>query len=499
MMWLIGLLALETVCEGLVSGQKAGTETHLRRIWCVFCIGLLAAVTLLLAVRCWRVWLWSVPFAAYRIINLLRVYTGRLPQARLRAVAWGAFFWLVIMQLLVTLIVGVVYALHAGRLLLDIVAVLQLLAAVLLLRATRHTWRHAGPIGGEPALSDRELPAVSVLVPARNETDALERCLERLIASDYPKLEIIALDDHSDDRRTPEIIRSFARKGVRFIKGAEPEDTRWLAKNYAQEQLLQAASGDVLLFCGVDAELESHSLRRLVEILEARHKNMLSVLPLRRAISHDTNSLYQAMRYWWELCLPRRVFKRPPVLATCWLIRREALVKMGGFTGVSRSVNAEAPLARMAVTTDSYSFIRSDDALGVYSGKPATEQYATSERLRYPQLHRRLELVAVATLAEAAFLLGPLIGLLLAGRIYHSLPYVLMWVMALAGLLVTYGFAAVATRVANPVYGWLLMPVAVIADLAVLHMSLWRYEFGRVEWKGRNVSGPVMQLADKIT
>jgi len=498
-MWLIGLLALETVCEGLVSGQKAGTETYRRRIWCILCVTLLTAVTVLLALRCWRVWLWSVPFAAYRIINLLRIYTARLPQARLRTVAWGAFFWLVVMQLLVTAAAWVVDFMHAGRLLLDIVAVLQLLAAVLLLRATLHTWRHAGPIGGEPPLADRELPSVSVLVPARNETDALERCLERLIASDYPKLEIIALDDHSDDRRTPEIIRSFARKGVRFIKGAEPEDTHWLAKNYAQEQLLQAASGEVLLFCGVDAELEPCSIRRLVEILEARHKNMLSVLPLRRYVAHDTNSLYQAMRYWWELCLPRRVFKRPPVLATCWLIRREALVKMGGFAGASRSVNAEATLAKTAVTTDSYSFIRSDDALGVYSGKPASEQYATSVRLRYPQLHRRIELVAVATIAAMVFLLGPLVGLLLTGRIYHTLPYALMWSMALAGLLVTYGFAAVATRVANPAYGWLLMPVAVVADLAVLHISLWRYEFGRVDWKGRNVSGPVMQLTDKPT
>ena len=498
-MWLIGLLALETVCEGLVSGQTPDAGMRRWRMGSVFCMALLAAVTLLLAVGCWRVWVWSVPFAAYRIINLLRVYTARLPRARLRTVAWGAFSWLCLGQLLVTVAAWVVYGLHVTRLLLDIVAVLQLLAAVLLLRVTLHTWDHAGPVGSEPLLTDRELPSVSVLVPARNETDALEHCLERLVASDYPKLEIIALDDRSDDRRTPEIIRSFAQQGVRFIKGTGPKSAHWLAKNYAQEQLLQAASGDVLLFCGVDAELEPHSLRRLVEILEARHKNMLSVLPLSHRTASGSSSLYQAMRYWWELCLPRRVFKRPPVLATCWLIRREALIKMGGFAGVSHSVNAEAPLARMAVTTDSYSFIRSDDVLCIYSGKPAAEQYATSLRLRYPQLHRRLELVGLATIAEVVFLLGPLLGLLLAGRIYHPLPDVLMWIVALAGLLVTYGFAAVATRVANPAYGWLLMPLAVIADLAVLHVSLWRYEFGSVEWKGRNVSGPVMQLTDKMT
>jgi len=192
--------------------------------------------------------------------------------------------------------------------------------------------------------------------------------------------------------------------------------------------------------------------------------------------------------------LPRRIFKRPPVLSTCWLIRRALLTKMGGFAAVSHSVSPEATFARQAVTTDSYSFIRSDDALGVYSNKPAVEQYETSVRVRYPQLHRRLELVALMSLAELVFLLGPFVGLLLAGGLARTLAYVLVWGVALVFLFVTYGFASVGSRLANPWYGWLMMPAAFVLDLIVLHISLWKYEFGEVDWKGRNVCLPVMQL-----
>ena len=51
------------------------------------------------------------------------------------------------------------------------------------------------------------------------------------IASDYPKLEIIVLDDCSQDR-TAEIIRNFAHDGVRFIQSEDNKDN-WLDKNKA--------------------------------------------------------------------------------------------------------------------------------------------------------------------------------------------------------------------------------------------------------------------------
>jgi hypothetical protein len=494
MLWLIGLLALETVLEGLLCGLNAGTNARQRKVMSVICITTLAVVTVLLSTRLWRVWLWSVPFAAYRIVNLLRVYTARLPQARLKAVAWGAFFWLTLVQLALLLVTWGTHELHQGRLLLNTTMALQLLGAVLLLRSTLHTWQHAALQRSEKPLSDRQLPSLSVLVPARNETAALRTCLEALVASDYPKLEILVLYDCSVTRRTPEIIRDFAHNGVRFIQGKLPDETRWLAKNYAYEELVEAASGDLFLFCGVDTIFEPHTIRRLVNILEDRGKNMLSVMPLRQHVSRDGNSLFQTMRYYWELCLPRRIFKRPPVLSTCWLIRREALTKMGGLAAVSHSISPEATFAREAVTTDSYSFIRSDDSLGMYSNKPAGEQYDTSVRVRYPQLHRRLELAALMSIAELVFLLGPFVGLLLAGELPRTLAYVLVWSLTLVFLFVTYGFASVGARLANPWYGWLLMPAAFALDLMVLHISLWKYEFGTVDWKGRNVCLPVMQL-----
>ena len=491
---LIGLLVLETALEGLVCSESGRTTPALRKGASLVAMILLLGATVGLSLMDWQVWLWTLPVAAYRLVNIWRVYNSRLPVPQLRTVTLRAFNWLVVGQILLTGLAWAATHYHFGMQLLTVAVAGQLLGALILLRASLHTWRHAGAPNDRKALTDRELPSVSVLVPARNETDDLERSLQALTASDYPKLEILVLDDCSATRRTPEIIRSFAHAGVRFIQGDLPDENRWLAKNYAYERLAQEASGDVLLFCGVDAHLEPQSIRQLVALLEVRGKDMLSVMPLRLPRPGTGSPLLQTMRYYWEICLPRRFFKRPPVLSTCWLIRREALKRMGGFEAISRSVTPEAPLARQAVVTDAYSFVRSDDAMGIYSDKRADEQYGTSVRVRYPQLHRRLELVALATFCELWIMIGPFMGLLIVHYLARGAAYTAMWVVSVCALYVTYGLVSVGARLSNRWFGWLLMPIAFLVDLIVLHVSLWKYEFDSVDWKGRNVCIPVMQV-----
>lgn len=91
-------------------------------------------------------------------------------------------------------------------------------------------------------------PSVSVCIPARNETHAMTQCLERVLASDYEKLEVIVFDDNSADD-TSVLVKSFAHAGVRFIPGKKlPEG--WLGKNHALEVLAQEASGTYIIFLG---------------------------------------------------------------------------------------------------------------------------------------------------------------------------------------------------------------------------------------------------------
>jgi glycosyltransferase involved in cell wall biosynthesis len=371
-------------------------------------------------------------------------------------------------------------------------------ALVLLLSALRNL-RTTRPKLPATHYADRDLPTLTVAIPARNETDDLEACLVSLTQSNYPKLEIIVLDDCSQNRRTPEIMRQFAHDGVRYLSGKVPPD-EWLAKNYAYYQLEQEANGELLLFCGVDARFESQTLRLLVETLLAKKKTMLSVIPANVVPTRWSleSLMVQPGRYAWELSLPRRLLNRPPVLSTCWLINTKALALAGGLPAVRRKNSVESYFARQtAIGSDGYAFIQSTPEIGLLSKKSFNEQRMTAVRTRYPQLHRRPELVGLLSLTELFIVSGPFV-LALHGLIERQ------WILLGMSLVNVVLLNVFFSKVVNLTYrrfllrGCWLLPFVILYDIVLLNYSMWQYEFGEIIWKGRNVCLPVMRAIPQL-
>lgn len=434
----------------------------------------------------------------YRIINMLRVFKRRMHEVYLRRATLRTSEWLVCGQAVV-LVAWWAWQ-HSGfspSITWSVLCVTQLGVAAVLFGSVRRNIQKTRWLPPETHYSDRELPSVTIAIPARNETEELQQCLESVIASDYPKLEILVLDDCSQTKRTPEIIKSFAQDGVRFVQGDTPKET-WLPKNQAYHKLCEEASGAYLLFTEVDVRFNTDTVRKLVTTLLERKKTMLSVLPQHKGRLRGDLSLLQAMRYWWELVPPRRQFKRPPVISSCWIIARKALLDAGGFEAVMRSIVPEAYFARQSIHNDGYSFLRANDDLGIYSTKPLIAQRETAVRMRYPQLHRRPEQVGLFAALETLFLLLPYV-FVLAGWMWH-----IGWFAYLAALVsvvlltATYMRLAAATHLTSPLLSVVLFPAVIIADLIIVHVSMWQYEFSTVTWKGRNICIPAMHVVPRL-
>jgi glycosyltransferase involved in cell wall biosynthesis len=387
---MLTLLAATVLLEIILYGFKP--IWPIRRPVAVITAGLISFTTGgLLAEGLGVLHITALALSSARVFNLLRIIEGRMHAAYLLRATRRTGLIFSLTQLIVLVLLNRGIALNYSQLLMPflwaqlVVAVLLVLLVVFSLKNTYKT-KHQPHI---EYYADKELPTVSVLIPARNETKDLEDCLRSLLASDYPKLEVIVLDDCSHDK-TSEIIRGFAQDGVRFIRGSDPAE-RWLAKNMAYERLREEASGELLLFSGVDVRFGAHSVRALVTTLLNRKKNMVSVMP-RRLNSTVLSAFIQPMRYWWELALPRRLFNRPPVLSTCWLARADALKQLGGFAAVSHAIIPEIYFSRELVKQgDSYSFVRSDEVLDIQTVKNPAEQRETAIRVRYPQVRRRPE------------------------------------------------------------------------------------------------------------
>lgn len=431
----------------------------------------------------------------WRVFNAVRVLYGRTQEERSYLVSRRTSVVLLLLQFASVALLAVVIGFEpsTNTLLAGMLSV-SFLAVVIMNFALNRTLARASIRTDSRPIPDSELPSVSVCIPARNETEDLIACLQSIIASEYPKLEILVLDDCSQ-QQTSEIIKGFAHQGVRFLAG-EPVRSGWLAKNQAYQALADAASGEYLIFCGVDVRLDKKSIKSIVKTLRSRKKLMLSVLP-HGADEGLWGTLVQPMRYWWELALPRRPFNRPPALSTFWAIKREALTRTGGFKAVNNMVIPESYFARELARQDGYSFVRSDELLQISSAKRFPEQWQTAVRTRYPQLRKRPESVFMLIVAELIIFVLP-VSLFVAG-FFLNLGYI--WTLS---ALTTLLLGVIHYRI---VHAWhpgreglalLAMPASFLIEIYSMLLSMYKYELSTVTWKERNICIPVMRVTRRL-
>ncbi|MBE0642775.1 MAG: glycosyltransferase [Bacteroidetes bacterium] len=116
------------------------------------------------------------------------------------------------------------------------------------------------PQGELPSVDDARLPAVTVLVPARNEAEQIDGLVASLRAQRYPvaKMEVLLLDDHSEDA-THERAAAAILGDARFRLLAMPEE----GKKAAITQGVQAACGDIIVTTDADCTHDEDWLRAM--------------------------------------------------------------------------------------------------------------------------------------------------------------------------------------------------------------------------------------------
>ena len=116
--------------------------------------------------------------------------------------------------------------------------------------------------GGEGA-GTVENPAVSVVIPLRNEVRRMAGLLESLAGQDYPRMELIFVDDRSSDG-TAELLRGFAEQRGEVIIITLQENPGPNHKQYALSRWIEAASGSLLLFTDADCEVPPGWIRAMI-------------------------------------------------------------------------------------------------------------------------------------------------------------------------------------------------------------------------------------------
>lgn len=205
-------------------------------------------------------------------------------------------------------------------------------------------------------------PQVSVLVPARNEEQAIGRLCRDVLASEGVDLELVVLDDSSADG-TAGIVRDMASRDprVRLIAG-EPLPTGWCGKQHACWQLAQAARHGTWVFLDVDVSPTPDAVARAVAFLDASGAALVSGFP-RQATSCLLDWLLLPLIHFILLgFLPiarSRQDRSPGLAAGCgqlFVTRRGDYERAGGHAAIRASLHDGVKLPRAyrraGLTTD---------------------------------------------------------------------------------------------------------------------------------------------------
>lgn len=333
------------------------------------------------------------------------------------------------------------------------------------------------------------LPAVSILIPARDEAGAIGAALHGALAQAGVAIEVVVLDDGSTDG-TGEIVaqRAAADPRVRLIDGA-PLPKGWIGKTHACMQLGSAAAHPVLLFVDADVRLAPDAAARLVAEMERKRLDLLSGFPRQITVTLAEQvaipQIFTTLLGYLPIPMSR-ARPDPSLAAGCGqllAVRREAYDRAGGHEAFAarmhdglnlpRNVRASGGRTDLTDATPLAACRMYETPAAIWEGfvKNATEGMATPRAL------------PVWTALLFCGHLLPIVTLVLSLAVGATGGAVLS---ALAVVLVLGARVAMALRLDQSWVSVLLHPLGVITLLAIQWTALLRARRGRqASWRGR--------------
>jgi cellulose synthase/poly-beta-1,6-N-acetylglucosamine synthase-like glycosyltransferase len=323
-----------------------------------------------------------------------------------------------------------------------------------------------------------------VVVAARNEAGGIEAAVRSMLALDYPALEVIVVDDRSEDDTGVILDRlADADPRLRVLHLAELPDG-WLGKNHALHVGAAAARGELLLFTDADVVFEPGVLGRAASWMLAHNVDHLAGATDVRArtlwirVFVATFALYFNAHY-------------RPWRATS--ASKHWYAGFGGFNLVRREVYERA---------GTHEALRMDPLDDVHLGKivkesGARQQCAVVGRLAgvewyrdLPQAIRGLEknTMAAANWSPAYLAAGAAAQLVATAWPFVALGVtggLLFWLNAAIVLLLVVTLATMLRETSLPGWTALLLPIgAALIVYTFLRAAVLTYRRGGIEWRG---------------
>jgi chlorobactene glucosyltransferase len=206
---------------------------------------------------------------------------------------------------------------------------------------------------GQAAAIPEPAPKVSIIVPARNEEDALPAALESFVNLDYPEYEVIVVDDGSTDATGQIADERAAHPGsrgrVRAIHNRELP-AGWAGKVHALSVAARAATGEWILATDADVVFHPEILKLAVSLALQKDAQLVSVMPEMEPGGFWEKVVLPAFSLLLATLFPVRLVNRPgsprAIAAGAFiLMRRRDFEELGGYEPIKSVVIEDLRMA----------------------------------------------------------------------------------------------------------------------------------------------------------
>jgi poly-beta-1,6 N-acetyl-D-glucosamine synthase len=220
-------------------------------------------------------------------------------------------------------------------------------------------------------------PRVTVLVPAYNEETVILDTVKSALASNYPNLEILVINDGSTDR-TAELVQQ--------TYGRDPRVRLLLQSNHGKPSALNhgltEATGEIVVSIDADTVVDPEAIPRLVRHFENPKVGAVAgnvkVMNRNRWLTR-----WQALEYITSQNLEKRAFDLlnciPVVPGAVGAWRTELLRSMGGFSGDTVAEDTDLTLT---IRRNGWKILYDEEAIG-RTEVPETMEALIRQRFRW--------------------------------------------------------------------------------------------------------------------
>ena len=125
----------------------------------------------------------------------------------------------------------------------------------------------------------KKMPAISVLIPARDEAHGIEAAVASVLASKGVNFEVVVMDDSSTDG-TGTLVAAMAERDARVrLEQAPKLPAGWNGKQHACWSLAHVARHDLFCFMDADVRLEPEALVRMAGFMATSDSSLVSGFP----------------------------------------------------------------------------------------------------------------------------------------------------------------------------------------------------------------------------